>query len=126
MGFADPPGPVAPVAPSEPSETTTRLIALRDKVEEAAEQQADAAGLTRVARELGEILALDHVVAFQDEGVFNSARQRVVDTVVASDPDENYRVATSVRPGYLQAGHLLRREDVILYRSSERRTGGRE
>jgi molecular chaperone GrpE (heat shock protein) len=77
---------------------------------------AAAAPLGSVARRLGDILASEQVTSFEDEDGFDPARHRVVDTVITDNPDRDYQLAGSVRPGYLRAGELLRQQDVIVYR----------
>lgn len=120
------PLPEPPLKPSpSPSAVATQLIALRDMVLLAAEQQAEPARrtpLANVARRLSDILATEHVMSFEDEGAFDPTRQRVIDTLATDDPARDYQLAASVRPGYLYAGCLFRQQDVILYRHEAERT----
>jgi molecular chaperone GrpE (heat shock protein) len=87
-------------------------------VQLAAEQvePAAVAPLGSVARRLGDILASEQVTWFEDKGDFDPIRHRAVDTVPTDDPDRDYQLAGTLRPGYLHAGELLRQQDVIVYR----------
>jgi hypothetical protein len=89
-----------------------------DKVLQAADQPApaSAAAMSSVARQLRQILALEGVVAIEEDGEYDAARQRVVDT---ADPGQDYQVAASVRPGYRRERELLRHQDVVLFRCRE-------
>jgi hypothetical protein len=119
-------GPEPPTASPASRATISQLIVLRDKVQMAAEDQDGgvSGALSTVARELGDILELEQTVAFEDFGAFDAARQQVIDTQAADDPAQDYQVAVSVRPGYLQGGEILRRQDVIVYRVDGRSSGG--
>jgi len=115
------PAPLAERAVPTPSETVQQLISLRDKVLLAADQPMPVgpAAMASVARQLGQILALERVVAVEDEGGFDATRQRVVDILETEDPAQDYRVASSVRPGYLQDGELLRHQEVVVFRCDD-------
>jgi molecular chaperone GrpE len=124
------PEPAAASAPEPavalPSETAQELIALRDKVLQAADQPTAVSptALASLAGQLGQILALEQVVAIEEEGEFDAARQRVVDTIDTADPAKDYLVAATVRPGYLHDGQVLRHQDVVLFRQHVHQQNG--
>lgn len=117
-GSVDRGGEVAGEPPPEPvSIITTRLIELRDQMQPEPGGRALPNALAAIDRRLVDILALDQVTAFDDCGPFEPDRHNVVSSLESDDPKLHYQVASTVRPGYLRLGRLLRRQDVIVYRS---------
>jgi molecular chaperone GrpE (heat shock protein) len=127
-GQAALPPAAAPVRPERPqvSDVSEQLIALRDNVQAAA---ADLHGpgsqaLNGVAGQLARILSGQQVVPFEDAGAFDARRHNAVASMATPDKALDYQVASSVRPGYLSNGALIRRQDVVVYRFGG--DGGRE
>jgi molecular chaperone GrpE (heat shock protein) len=113
------------VAQAQPvTDTTQQLIELRDSVQAAIETVDKGAGLAlhQVARRIGEILTGAGITPIEELGRFDPARHNAVDTMATDDDALDDTLASSVRSGYLRDGVLLRRQDVIVYRS---RTGRR-
>lgn len=118
-GFVHPSVEAASEPPLAPiSLITTRLIELRDQLLPEQEGTALPTALAAVDRRLVDILALDQVTAFDDcGGPFEPDRHNVVSSFETKNPELHYQVASTVRPGYLRLGRLLRRQDVIVYRN---------
>ena len=110
----------APGRPEHPPvpDVTDQLIALRDDVQAAAAGLDGSGGraLHAVAGQLARILAAQHVVAIEDAGSFDAHLHNAVGNMATADKALDYQVASSVRPGYLSDGALIRRQDVIVYR----------
>jgi molecular chaperone GrpE (heat shock protein) len=83
------------------------LIDLRDRVGSDALRDEIAARL----RDVG----VEELSVTQGE-MFDASRHRGVDTVPVGDPGWNQRVASTERPGYSDAGQVLRPPEVTVYR----------
>lgn len=125
---AAPPGKSAPARPERPQvcDVTQELIALRDNVQGAAADLDGPGGqaLNAVASQLARIMAAQQVVPFEDAGAFDAHRHNAVASMATHDKALDYHLASSVRPGYLGDGALIRRQDVIVYRFDGDGSGG--
>jgi len=99
------------------SSAAKELIKLRDWVSLAQTGQHPITPevLEEVYRELGRILAQEHVMSLEDIGPYDVNRQRVVDTRETDDLAQDDTVCHTVRPGYIFHGKLVRPQDVIVY-----------
>ena len=110
----------APVRPDRPQvpDVTGQLIALRDNVQSVAADVDGPGGqaLNAVSGQLARILATQQVVPFEDAGAFDAHRHNAVASMTTYDKAFDHQIASSVQPGYLSDGTLIRRQDVIVYR----------
>jgi hypothetical protein len=110
------PGP-DPVPDPEPSATARELIRLRDWVLSATRggPQTAPEALRTLYRELGEVLEKEGMTLLEESGPYNWRWQEVLSTRVTDDPSQDETVCSTVRPGYLFHGKLVRPQQVIVY-----------
>lgn len=109
--------------PDEPPEWTTATITIRDRVAALRDHgQADAVVFDWLHQRLGTVLDLQGVTEVVDVGEVDVARQEVVGTQPAPHPAEVDRIASTVRPGYLRHGQIIRPQQVIAYVATPERT----
>ena len=110
-----PPGPGADE--QGPTATATELMRVLDRVSVAAASGGRGADplLVWLRYRLVALLAGEGVSLIEDQGPFDVARHEVVDTRSTDDPDLAQRISGTVRPGYEQAGIVLRPQQVVLW-----------
>ena len=64
---------------------------------------------------LGKVLTDNGIVEIDDYGRFDHDRQRVLEVRTTRDPEQDEVVHSTVRPGYLMGGTVLRPQEVIIY-----------
>lgn len=110
----------APVRLDRPraADVTGQLIALRDSVQTVAADVDGPGGqaLNAVSGQLAQILATQQVLPFEDAGAFDAHRHNAVASLTTHDKALDHQIASSVQPGYLSDGTLIRRQDVVVYR----------
>jgi GrpE len=112
--------PAAPVRPERPQvpDITQQLISLRDNVQTVAANVDGPGGqaLSAVSGQLARILATQQILPFEDAGAFDAHRHNAVASMTTHDKALDHQIASSVQPGYLSDGTLIRRQEVIVYR----------
>ena len=69
-----------------------------------------------ILRETASLLIKTGVEIMEDEGMFSSERQTIVDTIETEDDELDGVIAEVVRPGYCYKGEFLRGQEVIIYK----------
>jgi hypothetical protein len=110
------PGP-GPSPHPEPSATAKELIKLRDWVLSVTRGDPETApeALKMLYRGLGEVLEKEGITLLEETGPYNWRWQEVLSTRVTDDPSQDETVCSTVRPGYLFHGKLVRPQQVIVY-----------
>jgi hypothetical protein len=107
----DPHTPSQQVSPYLPP-VAERLISLRDRLALGAGQVPSAGWLDREAIAALQEMGVSEIV---DDGPVDLNRHEVVDVRITSDPGLNEHIATTVRPGYMAEGHVVRSQQVVAW-----------
>lgn len=111
------PSSIAVTPKPEPSDTAMDLIKLRDWILLA--QSNSTTPITEILPEiykrLGQTLELENITPLEITGKFNYEQQQVVNTQVTYDPEQEDTICSTVRPGYLFEGKLIRPQEVTVY-----------
>ncbi len=53
--------------------------------------------------------------SWRDEGLFDDARQEIIETRATDDPSLDEHVCQTIRPGYALGERVLRAQQVVVY-----------
>lgn len=99
------------------SKVARQIIKLRDKL--CMMRVGDGAPsrevLDTLYRELGKTLEIDGVTTVEDDGLFDHNRHEIVDMQHTDRTDLNNMICSTIRPGYVLDGRLVRSQEVIVY-----------
>ncbi|WP_050766038.1 nucleotide exchange factor GrpE [Synechococcus sp. PCC 7335] len=111
------PSSIAVTPESKPSSTAMELIKLRDWVllAQSSSTSLTTEALSEIYKRLGHTLELEDITPLEMTGKFNYDQQQVVDTKVTHDPELEETICSTVRPGYLFDGKLIRPQEVTVY-----------
>jgi molecular chaperone GrpE (heat shock protein) len=100
-----------------PSSCARGLITVRDSVLQAkvSNQSLDPSMLEGLYLKLGEILKDERITEIDESGRFDYDRQKILQVRTTDDPEQDEHVYSTVRPGYMIEGELLRPQEVIVY-----------
>jgi hypothetical protein len=104
----------------EPSNTAKELIKLRDNILLAITENTtgDVRMFQSLYRKLGKILEQEGVFTLEAMEKFNYEQQQVMETKPTDDANLDGLVSSTLRPGYLFDGKLIRPQEVIVYKLS--------
>jgi molecular chaperone GrpE (heat shock protein) len=93
------------------------LIAVRDSVLQAkvSDQSLDPSMLEGLYLKLGEVLEDEGITEIDEKGRFDYNRQKILQVRTTDNPEQDEHVFSTVRPGYMVEGELLRPQEVIVY-----------
>ncbi len=101
----------------EPSSTAKDLMGLRDSI--LAAKIAGIASASDVLEgmyyQLGQILENEDVISFEDTGMFDSTKQKIMGTEMSDDSSKNDTICSTIRPGYLFQEKVIRPQEIIVY-----------
>lgn len=102
----------------EPSELALEIIRLRDWVLVSKDSGTEETQkvLEAIYVMLGQALTMEEITEYgTSEGVFDSTRQQAVMSTPAPEPAKKNFIHTSIRPGYLFMGKILRQQQVSIF-----------
>jgi len=102
----------------ELGEIEKEVIKLRDWVSLATSPGGGGASrelMEELYRKLGQVLEKGEVVPLEDVGPYDYMKQKIMSTCPVDNPDKNNFVQSTVRPGYMYRGRLIRPQEVIVY-----------
>ena len=105
----------------EPSSTAKELIKLRDNILLAITENTtgDVRMFQSLYRKMGKILEEEGVFTLEAMEKFNYEQQQVMETKPTDDVNLDGLVSSTLRPGYLFDGKLIRPQEVIVYKLSD-------
>ncbi|MCM0593836.1 MAG: nucleotide exchange factor GrpE [Gloeotrichia echinulata DEX184] len=101
----------------EPSNTAKELIKLRDNILLAITENTtgDVRMFQSLYRKIGKILEQEGVFTLEAMEKFNYEQQQIIETRPTEDTNLDCLVCSTIRPGYLFDGKLIRPQEVIVY-----------
>lgn len=115
--LAEPPKRLYVEPDPEPSEVAKDLIRLRDWVllAKSGGTAVEPAVLEEISRQLARVLAKEGITPLEEGGPYDYNRQSVAGVQPTDDPAQDDQVYSTVKPGYLFQGKLVRPQEVIVY-----------
>jgi molecular chaperone GrpE (heat shock protein) len=102
---------------TKPSATATALMKLSDWVllAKTGEAVIKPTILEEIYHQLTSILAKEGITLLEADGLCDYEQQMVVGTQTTDDPARTDHVCSTLRPGFLFHGRLLRPQEIIVY-----------
>jgi molecular chaperone GrpE (heat shock protein) len=94
-----------------------QLIGLRDRAQpgRTAPPESAAQVFASFERQIVQLLDEQGVTPLESDDAFDNQYQEVVHVEPTADPEQDERIKSTVRPGYVYAGKLIRPQQVIVY-----------
>lgn len=107
----------------ELEKTIRNIIAMRDNLlisrdfirENSSQDKTALKVVENQLKETGNILNKMGVEILENEGLFDSSKQTIVDTRTTNEPSLNNKIAEIFRPGYIYEDSIIRGQEVIVY-----------